>query len=132
MGAGRVVGVWEAGSAWSGLHGRGPRAGVALPPPSWPATMGALGAAPAIGAADPLNLLFTREAITAQLTAVGAKILLVPPPGTPGGLFEKVVGLEREVPTLERIVVLPIDGTVAFDGEVLQGDPNWRSALGSA
>jgi acyl-coenzyme A synthetase/AMP-(fatty) acid ligase/uncharacterized protein (DUF849 family) len=57
---------------------------------------------------------------------------LVPPPGTPGGLFEKVAGLEREVPTLERIVVLPIDGTVAFGGEVLQGDPNWQSAFGSA
>jgi fatty-acyl-CoA synthase len=94
--------------------------------------MVALWAATVVGAADPLNLLFTREAIAAQLTAAGAKILLVPPPGAPGGLFEKVAGLQREVPTLERIVVLPIDGTVAFDGEVLRPDINWQSGLGSA
>jgi fatty-acyl-CoA synthase len=129
---GELMGLLQAATAWYRAHGIGPQDAVAILAPSCPATVVAMWAATAVGAANPLNLLFTREAIAAQLTAVGAKILLVPPPGTPGGLFEKVAGLEREVPTLERIVVLPIDGTVAFDGEVLQGDPNWQSAFGSA
>ena len=129
IGYGELMGLLQAASAWYRAHGIGPQDAVAILAPSCPATMVAMWAATAVGAANPLNLLFSREAIAAQLTAVGAKILLVPPPGTPGGLFEKVAGLEREVPTLERIAVLPIDGTVAFDGEVLQPDPNWRSAL---
>jgi fatty-acyl-CoA synthase len=129
IGYGELMGLLQAASAWYRAHGIGPQDAVAILAPSCPATMVAMWAATAVGAANPLNLLFSREAIAAQLTAVGAKILLVPPPGTPGGLFEKVAGLEREVPTLERIAVLPIDGMVAFDGEVLQPDPNWRSAL---
>jgi fatty-acyl-CoA synthase len=132
IGYGELMGLLQAASAWYLAHGIGPQDPVAILAPSCPATMVAMWAATAVGAANPLNLLFSREAIAAQLTAVNAKILLVPPPGTPGGLFEKVAGLEREVPTLERIAVLPIDGTVAFDGEVLQPDPNWRSAIESA
>jgi fatty-acyl-CoA synthase len=132
IGYGELMGLLQAASAWYRAHGIGPQDAVAILAPSCPAIMVAMWAATAIGAANPLNLLFSREAIAAQLAAMGAKILLVPPPGTPGGLFEKVAGLEREVPTLERIAVLPIDGTVAFDGEVLQPDPNWRSALESA
>ena len=41
----------------------------------------------------PINLLFSREAIVALVNAVGAKILFTPPPGAPGGLFEKVEGM---------------------------------------
>jgi fatty-acyl-CoA synthase len=122
------VGLLQAASAWYRGHGIGPQDAVAILAPSCPATVVAMWAATGVGAANPLNLLFTREAIAAQLRAVGAKIILVPPPGAPGGLFEKVAGLEREIPTLERIVVVPIDGTVAFDGEVLQPDANWQSA----
>ena len=73
----------------------------------------------AAAALQPLNLLFTREAIAAQVSAVKAKMLLVPPPGVPGGLYEKVEGLQKLAPSLERIVTLPLDGTVAFDGEPL-------------
>ena len=127
-----LMGLLQAAAAWYRGHGIGPQDAVAILAPSCPATVVAMWAATAVGAANPLNLLFTREAIAAQLAAVGAKIMLVPPPGTPGGLFEKVAGLEREIPTLQRIVVLPIDGTVAFDGEVLRPDKNWQSALGSA
>jgi fatty-acyl-CoA synthase len=127
-----MMGLLQAAAAWYRGRGIGPRDAVAILAPSCPATVVAMWAATGVGAANPLNLLFTREAIAAQLRAVGAKLLLVSPPGTPGGLFEKVAGLEREIPTLERIVVVPIDGTVAFDGEVLQPDANWQSALASA
>jgi fatty-acyl-CoA synthase len=50
---------------------------------------------------------------------VKAKIPFTPPPGAPGGLYEKVEGLRALVPSLERIVTLPMDGTVAFAGESL-------------
>ena len=68
---------------------------------------------------QPLNLLFTREAIAAQLHAVKARILFTPPPGASGGLYEKADGLKEAVPSLERIVVLPMDGRIAFDDETL-------------
>jgi fatty-acyl-CoA synthase len=126
------MGLLQAAARWYRSQGIGPRDAVAILAPSCPATVVALWAATAVGAANPLNLLFTREAIAAQLAAVGAKLLLVPPPGTPGGLYKKVAGLEREVGTLQRIVVLPIDGTVAFDGEVLQPLSNWPSVLEAA
>ena len=48
-----------------------PRDAVAILAPFCPATVVALWAATAVGAANPLNLLFTREAIAAQLAAVG-------------------------------------------------------------
>ena len=51
------------------------------------------------------------------------KIVLAPPPGMPGGLHEKIEGLQKDVPSLQRIVVVPLDGTIAFDGEVLKPDP---------
>jgi fatty-acyl-CoA synthase len=83
-------------------------------------------------------LLFSRDAIVAQLKAVRAKLLFVPPPG-PSGLFEKAEGLRSLVPTLQRIVMLPMDGRVAFDDEVLEptaerddadvGDPDRIVAL---
>jgi fatty-acyl-CoA synthase len=127
-----LMGLLQAAADWYRAHGIGPQDAVAILVPTCPATVVAMWAATMVGAANPLNLLFSREATAAQLKAVGAKILMVPPPGTPGGLYEKVAGLEREVPTLERIVVLPIDGAVAFDGQILQPDQNWRDRLGSA
>ena len=81
-------------------------------------------------AVQPRNLLFTREAIAAQVAAVGAKILFAPPPGAPGGLFEKVEGLRVLAPCLERIVVLPLDGTVAFDGDEILPEGRCERAPG--
>jgi fatty-acyl-CoA synthase len=46
-------------------------------------------------------------------------MLLTPPPGTAGGFYEKVDGLQKLAPSLERIVTLPLDGSVAFDGDAL-------------
>ena len=90
--------------------------------PNCTATSVAYWAAMSSAAVQPLNLLFTREAIAAQVAAVGAKILFAPPPRAPGGLFEKVEGLWELAPRLERIVVLPLDKTVAFDGEEIVSD----------
>ena len=121
-----------AAARWLRAEGVGPDDAVALLAPACPAMVVAMWAATAVGVANPLNLLFTREAIAAQLRAAGAKILFAPPPGAPGGLYEKVAGLEREVPTLQRIATLPLDGSLRFDGEPLAPDPDWRSALGPA
>ena len=100
--------------------------------PICPAAIAAIWGAAACGIAEPLNLLFTREAIIAQLNAVKAKLLLAPPPGMPGGLYEKIEGLQRDVPSLKRIVVVPLDGRIAFDGEVLKPDPAWRDDYGKS
>ena len=117
---------------WLRSAGVGPEDAVALLTPACPAMVVAMWAATLVGVANPLNLLFTREAIAAQLAAARAKILFAPPPGTPGGLYEKIAGLEREVPTLERIATLPLDGTIVFDGEALVPEPDWRAAFASA
>jgi fatty-acyl-CoA synthase len=105
---------------------------VAILLPACPAAITAIWGAAACGIAEPLNLLFTREAIIIQLNAIKAKLLLAPPPGMPGGLYEKIEGLQREVPTLKRIVTVPLDGTIAFDGEVLKPDPAWRADYGKS
>ena len=100
--------------------------------PICPGAIAAIWGAAACGIAEPLNLLFTREAIIAQLNAVKAKLLLAPPPGMPAGLYEKIEGLQRDVPSLKRIVVVPLDGRIAFDGEGLQPDPAWRDDYGKS
>ena len=41
---------------------------------------------------------------------------------SPGGLHEKIEGLQRQVPSLKRIVIAPLDGTIAFDGQTLTPD----------
>jgi fatty-acyl-CoA synthase len=112
-------------------QGVGSADAVAILLPIGPATIAAVWGAAACGIAEPLNLLFTREAIVAQLNAVQAKLLLAPPPGAPGGLYEKIANLQREVPSLKRIVIVPLDGTMSFDGEALKPDPAWRSDYGS-
>jgi fatty-acyl-CoA synthase len=102
---------------------------VSIMAPSCPATFVALWAAMGCAAANPLNLLYSRDAMLAQISAVGAKVLIVPPPGTPGGIFEKAEGLIGESPTLKRILVAPLDGRVAFDGRDLEPDAEWDHCI---
>ena len=109
-GADAFGGLLGSASRWLRRNGVGPRDVVSLLAPNCTATSVVYWAAMSSAAVQPLNLLFTREAIAAQVGAVGAKILFTPPPGAPGGLFEKVEGLRALAPRLERIVVLPLDG----------------------
>lgn len=117
--AGEFQRLLNAATRWLRRNGVGPRDVVSLLAPNCTATAVAYWAAMSSAAVQPLNLLFTREAIAAQVNAVNAKILFTPPPGAPGGLNEKAEGLKALAPSLERIVVLPMDGRVAFDDETL-------------
>jgi len=126
----RLLGAIKAAETFFRAQGVGKQDTVAMLLPTCPAAIAAIWGAAACGIAEPLNLLFTREAITAQLNAVKAKLLLAPPPGMPGGLYEKVEGLQKDVPSLQRIVIAPLDGTIAFDDEVLTPDPAWRGDYG--
>jgi fatty-acyl-CoA synthase len=119
MKAGDALGHLHAARRWLRRNGIGPGDVVSLLAPNCTATSIAYWAAMIAAALQPLNLLFTREAIAAQVNAVKAKMLLVPPPGMAGGLYEKVESLQKLAPSLERIVTLPLDGAVAFDGEPL-------------
>jgi fatty-acyl-CoA synthase len=127
--AGELLGLMRAASRWLRRNGVGPTEVVSLLTPNCTATNVAYWAAMSSAVAQPLNLLFTREAIAAQVNATKAKILLAPPPGAPGGLFEKVEGLQSLAPSLQRIVVLPLDGTVAFDGEEVAPDEGANAPL---
>jgi fatty-acyl-CoA synthase len=117
--AGEFLGLMRAATRWLRRNGVGPTDVVSLLAPNCTATSIAYWATMSSAAVQPLNLLFTRDAIAAQVNAVKAKMLFAPPPGAPGGLYEKVEGLQALAPSLERIVVLPLDGRVAFDGETL-------------
>src|SRR5271155_2421955 len=125
-------GLLGSASRWLRRNGVGPRDVVSLLAPNCTSTSVVYWAAMSSAAVQPLNLLFTREAIAAQVAAVGAKILFAPPPGAPGGLFEKVEGLRALAPRLERIVVLPLDGAVAFDGEEIEPDGGANEPLEGA
>ncbi len=114
-----MLGLLHAARRWLRRNGVGPNDVVSLFAPNCTATSIAYWAAMSAAAVQPLNLLFTREAVAAQVNAVKAKILFAPPPGMPGGLYEKVEGLEKLAPSLERIVTLPLDGRVAFGDETL-------------
>ncbi|WGS17023.1 MULTISPECIES: AMP-binding protein [unclassified Bradyrhizobium] len=127
-----LMGCVKAAENYFRAQGVGKNDAVAILLPACPATVVAIFGAAACGIAEPLNLLFTREAIIAQLNAIEAKLLLAPPPGMPGGLYEKIEGLPREVPTLKRIVIVPLDGSIAFDGEPLRPDPAWRDDYGKS
>lgn len=116
--AGEFLGLMNAATRWLRREGVGPQDVVALLAPNCTATSVLYWAAMSSASLQPLNLLFSRDAIVAQLNAVKAKILFTPPPG-PSGLFEKAEGLLDLVPSLRRIVVLPMDGRVAFDDEEL-------------
>jgi fatty-acyl-CoA synthase len=124
------MGAIKAAENFFRAEGVGKTDTVAILLPICPPAIAAIFGAAACGIAEPLNLLFTREAIAAQLNAVQAKLLLAPPPGMPGGLYEKIEGLQRDVPSLQRIVVAPLDGSIAFDGERLTPDPSWREDYG--
>jgi fatty-acyl-CoA synthase len=126
----RLMGAIKAAENFFRAQGIGKEDAVAILLPSCPAAIAAIWGAAACGIAEPLNLLFTREAIATQLNAVKAKLLLAPPPGMPGGLYEKIEGLQKEVPSLRRIVIAPLDGGFAFDGEALKPDPAWRDDYG--
>jgi fatty-acyl-CoA synthase len=126
----QLMGSIKAAANFFRAQGIGRDDAVAILLPVGPATIAAVWGAAACGIAEPLNLLFTREAIIAQLNAIKARLLLAPPPGLPGGLYEKIEGLEQDVPSLKRIVVVPLDGTISFDGEVLKPDPCWRDDYG--
>jgi fatty-acyl-CoA synthase len=126
----RLMGAIKAAETFFRAQGIGKDDAVAILLPSSPAAIAAIWGAAACGIAEPLNLLFTREAIAAQLNAVKAKLLLAPPLGMPGGLYEKIEGLQKDVPSLRRIVIAPLDGTMAFDGDVLDPDPAWRDDYG--
>jgi fatty-acyl-CoA synthase len=126
-----LMGAIKAAENFFRAAGIGRDDAVAILLPIGTATMVAIWGAAACGIAEPLNLLFTREAIITQLNAVKAKLLLAPPPGLPGGLFEKIDGVQKHVPSLRRVVIVPLDGTIAFDGEVLTPDPAWRNDYGS-
>jgi fatty-acyl-CoA synthase len=125
-----LMGAIKAAETLFRAEGVGKTDTVAILLPICPSAIAAIFGAAACGIAEPLNLLFTREAIAAQLNAVQAKLLLAPPPGMPGGLYEKIEGLQKEVPSLQRIVVAPLDGSIAFDGQTLTHDPSWREDYG--
>ena len=125
-----LLGRIKAAEKWFRAEGVTKSDPVAILLPIGPAAIAAIWGAAACGIAEPLNLLFTREAIVAQLNAIEAKLLLAPPPGMPGGLYEKIEGLQKEVPTLRRIVVVPLDGSMSFDGETISPDPSWRDDYG--
>jgi fatty-acyl-CoA synthase len=130
MSGDHLMGAIKAAENFFRAAGIGRDDAVAILLPIGTATMVAIWGAAACGIAEPLNLLFTREAIIAQLNAVKAKLLLAPPPGLPGGLFEKIDGVQKHVPSLRRVVIVPLDGRIAFDGEVLTPDPAWRNDYG--
>ena len=115
--AGEFLGLMRATQAWLRREGVGPDDVVAVLAPNCTATSAIYWTAMSSAAVLPINLLFSRDAIVALIRAVGAKLLFTPPPGGPGGLYEKVEGLEALAPSLKRIVALPLDGSVAFDGE---------------
>jgi fatty-acyl-CoA synthase len=124
------MGCIKAAETWFRRRGIGKGDAVAVLLPGCPGAIAAIFGAAACGVVEPLNLLFTRDAIAMQLNAIRAKLLVAPPQGTPGGLYEKIAGLDKDVPSLEAIVTVPIDGSISFDGEPLQPDASWRRDYG--
>jgi fatty-acyl-CoA synthase len=130
--AGSFVGLLSAAGRWLRSNGVGPDDAVSILAPHCTATAVAYWAAMSFARVHPLNLLFSRDAVAAQLAAVRSKILFTPPPGAPGGLHEKVEGLLDSAPSLERILTLPLDGRVAFGDEALSPDFGWRDNVDTA
>jgi fatty-acyl-CoA synthase len=126
------LGLVSAAGRWLRENGVGPDDTVSILAPNCTAVSVAYWSAMSFATVHPLNLLFSRDAIEAQLAAARTKILFTPPPGAPGGLFEKVEGVADAVPTLQRIVTLPLDGSVAFGDETLSPDFAWRDPSLSA
>ncbi len=120
------LGLISAAGRWLRANGIGPDDVVSVFAPHCTAMSVAYWAAMSFATVHPLNLLFRRAAIVAQLNSARAKVLFAPPPGAPGGLWEKVEGVFDEAPTVERIVPLPLDGSVAFGDDTLRPDHDWR------
>ena len=116
------LGFVSAAGRWLRENGVGPDDTVSILAPNCTAVSVAYWSAMSFATVHPLNLLFSREAIAAQLAAARTKVLFTPPPGAPGGLFEKVEGVAEAIPTLKRIVTLPLDGRVAFGDETVTPD----------
>lgn len=125
-----LMGAIKAAEIFFRAEGVGKTDAVAILLPICPAAIAAIFGAAACGIAEPLNLLLTRDAIAAQLNAVKAKLLITPPPGIPGGLYEKMKDLQKDVPCLKRIVIAPLDGSIAFDGQTLRPDFSWCDDYG--
>jgi fatty-acyl-CoA synthase len=79
--AGEFVGLLEAARLWLRRNGVGPDDVVAILAPNVTAAAVAYWAAMSAAVVQPLNLLFSRDAIAAQLTTAGAKVVFTPPPG---------------------------------------------------
>ena len=120
------LGLVSAAGRWLRANGVGPDDVVSIFAPHCTAMSVAYWAAMSFAVVHPLNLLFRREAIVTQLNSARAKIMLAPPPGALGGLWEKVEGVLDEAPTLERVIPVPLDGSVAFGDETLRPDFGWR------
>ena len=115
--AGDFLGLMNATRQWLRREGVGPDDVVGVLAPNCTATAIVYWTAMSCATVLPINLLFSREAIVALVNATGVKILFTPPASAPGGLYEKVEGLEALAPSLKRIVTLPLDGRVDFDSE---------------
>ena len=129
--AGELLGLFAAATRWYRRAGVGAGDVVTVFAPTCPSTFVLYFAAMGAAVAHPLNLLFSREAVVAQVKAVNTKILLVPPPGVPGGLYEKTEGLEHEVPGIRRVVI-PLDGSVSLEGETLMPESDFATMLDAA
>ena len=101
-----------------GARASAPRDVVSLLAANCPASSVLYWAAMSSTSIQPLNLLFTREAIAAQLNAAKAKILFTPPPGA-GRSLREVRGAAGAGAEPGAVVVLPLDGRVAFGDETL-------------
>ena len=82
--AGEYLGLMNAATLWLRRQGVGPGDVVSLLAPNCNASSVLYWSAMSAAALQPLNLLFSRDALVAQLNAVRAKLLFVPPPGPDG------------------------------------------------
>ena len=77
------LGLLSAAGRWLSENGVGPGDAVSILAPHCTAVSVAYWSAMSFATVHPLNLLFSREAIVAQLAAAKTKILFTPPPGAP-------------------------------------------------
>lgn len=117
--AGDFLGLMNATRQWLRREGVGSDDVVGVLAPNCTATAIVYWTAMSCATVLPINLLFSREAIVALVNATEVKILFTPPASAPGGLYEKVEGLDALAHSLKRIVTLPLDGRVAFDRETI-------------
>ncbi len=116
--AGEFLGLLEAARIWLRQNGVGPGDVVAILAPNVHRDGGRLLGGDELcrrpAAQSPVQPRGDRRPAQARSRP---RWSFTPPPGAPGGLYEKVEGLGALAPSLERIVVLPMDGRVAFGDE---------------